>query len=107
MTTARATRYATATALTDVADAWKSRAIDGRATFTMVMSMMFMNIAATNTTLTATFWLKVAWRPEVMRRAKAAVRQAEPGGGRAAGSAAAAGTSPRIRRAPAHAIRRR
>jgi hypothetical protein len=32
------------------------RPIAGRATLTMVTSMMFMNIAATNTTLTAIFW---------------------------------------------------
>src|ERR1700677_4998420 len=34
----------------------------GSATFTTVPSMMFMNIAATNTALTTTFWL--AARPE-------------------------------------------
>ena len=35
----------------------KSRPIVGRATLTIVASMMFMNMAATKTTPTATFWL--------------------------------------------------
>ncbi len=37
----------------------KSRPMVGRATLTIVMSMMFMNIAETKTTPTATFWLMV------------------------------------------------
>ena len=35
---------------------WKSRPMVGSATFTIVMSMMFMNIAETKTTPTAIFW---------------------------------------------------
>ena len=35
---------------------WKSRPIVGSATLTIVMSMMFMNMADTNTTPTAIFW---------------------------------------------------
>ena len=35
----------------------KSRPIVGRATFTIVMSMMFMNMAETNTVPTTIFWL--------------------------------------------------
>ncbi len=35
---------------------WKSRPMVGSATLTIVMSMMFMNIADTNTMATATFW---------------------------------------------------
>ena len=35
----------------------KSRPMVGRATLTIVASMIDMNMAATNTTLTATFWL--------------------------------------------------
>jgi hypothetical protein len=34
----------------------KSRPIVGRATLTIVMSMMLMNMAVTNTVLTAIFW---------------------------------------------------
>ena len=36
---------------------WNCRPMLGSATFTMVMSMMAMNMAATKTTLTAIFWL--------------------------------------------------
>ncbi len=42
---------------TAVGAMWKSRPIVGSATFTIVMSMMFMNIADTNTVPTTTFWL--------------------------------------------------
>jgi hypothetical protein len=42
---------------TDVGLTENSRPIVGRATLTIVASMMLMNIAATKTTLTATFWL--------------------------------------------------
>ncbi len=38
----------------------KSRPIVGSATLTMVTSMMLMNMAATKTTPTATFWLTLA-----------------------------------------------
>ena len=41
---------------TAVGAMWKSRPIVGSATFTIVMSMMFMNIADTNTMPTAIFW---------------------------------------------------
>ena len=40
---------------TAVGGIWKSRPIVGSATFTMVMSMMFMNMAETNTMPTAIF----------------------------------------------------
>ena len=43
---------------TAVGAMWKSRPIVGRATFTIVMSMMFMNIADTNTVPTTIFWLR-------------------------------------------------
>ena len=46
---------ATASSEASVTPNW--RPIAGRATLTIVMSMMFMNIAATNTTLTLIFWL--------------------------------------------------
>ena len=42
---------------TAVGAMWKSRPMVGRATLTMVMSMMFMNMADTKTTLTAIFGL--------------------------------------------------
>ncbi len=42
---------------TAVGAMWKLRPIVGRATFTIVMSMMFMNMAETKTTPTAIFWL--------------------------------------------------
>ena len=42
---------------TAVGAMWKSRPIVGSATFTMVMSMMFMNMADTNTAPTMNFWL--------------------------------------------------
>ena len=42
---------------TAVGGMWKSRPIVGRATLTIVMSMMFMNMADTNTVATAIFWL--------------------------------------------------
>src|SRR5580704_3169143 len=42
---------------TEVDSTWKLRPIDGSATLTIVASMIVMNIAATYTTLTATFWL--------------------------------------------------
>jgi hypothetical protein len=45
---------ATASSEASVTPNW--RPIAGSATLTIVMSMMFMNIAATNTTLTLTFW---------------------------------------------------
>ena len=41
---------------TAVGAMWKSRPIVGSATFTIVMSMMFMNMADTNTMPTAIFW---------------------------------------------------
>ena len=56
MNTARLTRYAIATVSTASGRTWNSLPMVGRATFTIVMSMMFMNMAATNTTLTAIFW---------------------------------------------------
>src|SRR6516162_9208779 len=58
MNTARLTRYAMTTPSTAVGAMPKSRPIVGRATLTMVMSMMFMNIADTNTAPTTTFWLR-------------------------------------------------
>ena len=65
MNTARLTRneiemLSTASGLTP-----KSRPIVGRATFTIVTSMIDMNIAATKTTLTATFWLMRACTADV------------------------------------------
>ncbi len=45
------------TLATEVDSTWKLRPIDGSATLTIVASMIVMNIAATYTTLTATFWL--------------------------------------------------
>jgi len=57
-----------ATVSTESAATLNSRPMVGRATFTMVVSMMFMNMAATKTTLTATFWF-------ISRRGKTA-----PGG---------------------------
>src|SRR5580693_474373 len=45
------------TLATEVDSTWKLRPIDGSATLTIVTSMIVMNIAATYTTLTATFWL--------------------------------------------------
>ena len=41
---------------TAVGGMWKSRPIVGSATLTIVMSMMFMNMADTNTVPTAIFW---------------------------------------------------
>ncbi len=55
MNTARLTRYAMTIPSTAVGAMWKSRPIVGRATFTMVMSMMFMNMAETKTAPTAIF----------------------------------------------------
>ena len=52
MVTARLTRKATTTASTPAGRTWNCRPSVGRATFTMVMSMMAMNIADTKTTLT-------------------------------------------------------
>ena len=40
---------------TAVGGMWKSRPMVGSATFTIVMSMMFMNMAETNTMPTAIF----------------------------------------------------
>ena len=57
MVTARLTRKAIAMPSTAVALTPKSRPIVGSATLTIVASMMLMNIAATNTVPTATFWL--------------------------------------------------
>ena len=57
MNTARLTRNAIEIVSTAVADTLKSRPMVGSATLTMVTSMMLMNMAATKTTLTATFWL--------------------------------------------------
>ena len=56
MKTARLTRYAITTPSTAVGSMWKSRPMVGRATLTIVMSMMFMNMADTNTAPTAIFW---------------------------------------------------
>ena len=55
--TARATRKAIEMLSTAVGLTPKSRPMVGRATLTIVASMMVMNIAATNTVPTATFWL--------------------------------------------------
>ena len=57
MKTASETRKAIEMPSTAVGLVWKSWPIVGNATFTIVTSMMLMNIAATNTTLTATFSL--------------------------------------------------
>ncbi len=57
MKMARLTRNAIEILSTAVGLTPKLRPMVGRATLTMVTSMMLMNIAATNTTLTATFWL--------------------------------------------------
>ena len=57
MKTARLTRYAMTTPSTAVGAIWKSRPIVGSATLTIVMSMMFMNIADTKTAPTTIFWL--------------------------------------------------
>ncbi len=57
MNTARLTRNEIDIESTAVGVVWKSRPIVGSATFTIVTSMIDMNMAATNTTLTATFWL--------------------------------------------------
>ena len=56
MKTARLTRNPTTTESREAVRSWNSRPMLGRATFTMVMSMMVMNMAATKTTLTAIFW---------------------------------------------------
>jgi hypothetical protein len=55
MKTAKLTRYAITIPSTAVGAMWKSRPMVGSATFTMVMSMMFMNIADTKTAPTTTF----------------------------------------------------
>ncbi len=57
MNTARLTRKAIEMLSTAVGLTAKSRPMVGRATLTMVTSMIDMNMAATKTTLTATFWL--------------------------------------------------
>ncbi len=57
MNTARLTRNAMEMLSTAVGLTENSRPMVGRATLTIVTSMMLMNIAATKTTLTATFWL--------------------------------------------------
>ncbi len=62
MNTARLTRNEIEMPSTAVGLTWKSRPIDGSATLTIDVSMIEMNIAATKTTLTATFWLMRAWR---------------------------------------------
>ena len=46
---------------------WKSRPIVGSATFTIVASMIDMNMAATKTTPTATFWLILACTTSSLR----------------------------------------
>ena len=45
---------------TAVGAMWKSRPMVGSATLTIVMSMMFMNIADTNTAPTAIFWFRLS-----------------------------------------------
>jgi hypothetical protein len=55
MNTARLTRKEMETALTAVGATWKVRPMVGRATFTMVVSMIDMNMAATKTVPTAIF----------------------------------------------------
>ena len=57
MNTARLTRKAIEMASTAVGLTSKSRPMVGSATLTIVTSMMLMNMAATKTTPTATFWL--------------------------------------------------
>ena len=57
MNTARLTRKPMEMLSTAVGVTEKSRPMVGRATLTIVTSMIDMNMAATNTTLTATFWL--------------------------------------------------
>ncbi len=62
MKTARLTRYAITMPSTAVGGIWKSRPIVGSATLTIVTSMMFMNMADTNTTPTAIFWfMRFPW----------------------------------------------
>ncbi len=60
MNTARLTRNAMEMLSTAVGLTEKSRPMVGRATFTIVTSMMLMNMAATKTMLTAAFWLNRA-----------------------------------------------
>ena len=57
MNTARLTRKPIEMLSTASGVTWKSRPIVGSATLTIVTSMIEMNMAATKTTLTATFWL--------------------------------------------------
>ena len=57
MKTARLTRNPIEMLSMAVGETAKSRPIVGRATLTIVTSMIDMNMAATKTTLTATFWL--------------------------------------------------
>ncbi len=57
MNTARLTRNEIATLSTAVGLTPNSRPIVGRAVFTIVTSMIDMNIAATKTVPTTTFWL--------------------------------------------------
>lgn len=65
MTTARDTRYAEATAPVLEIDAPNWRPIVGIAVLTIVVSRMFMNIAATKTAATVTLGLR---RAEATRR---------------------------------------
>ena len=73
MNTARLTRKAIEMLSTAVGPTLKSRPMVGSATFTMVASMMLMNMAATKTTPITTFWLiraptawcSAAWAAEI------------------------------------------
>ena len=76
MKTARLTRKAIETLSTAVALTPKSRPIVGRATLTIVTSMMLMNIAATKTVPTATFWLMRAATVSSLRDPVSAAAQA-------------------------------
>ncbi len=81
MNTARLTRKQIATLATDVAGIWKLRPIVGSATLTIVESMTVMNIAATCTTLTATFWVTRLVMPYQRRTARTSQRNAAVCGG--------------------------
>ena len=97
--TARATRYAVTTPLTDATGTAKSRLSVGSATPTTVASMMFMNIAATYTTLTTNFG-GIATFTDYYKIAP--VRRVPPGAtGAARGRPGARPEPPRSRSVPA------
>ena len=78
MNTARLTRKAIEMLSTAVGLTPKSRPMVGRATLTIVTSIMLMNIAATKTTPTATFWLMRAATALPFRAARPALRLTVP-----------------------------